>query len=103
MIRDFLFANPKKYLFYGNSIKSRKKKSKIKSKENTVKRFLDKLQSFVHHKFGIAVKWSTMKIRSLFRLKDKNPHPTCKIHEGTCSCSSNYIGDTKGNVETLWN
>ena len=61
------------------------------------------MQSFVHHKLDIAVKWSTKKIRSLFRLKDKNPHPACKIYEGICSCSANYIGETKRNVETRWN
>ena len=61
------------------------------------------MQSFVHHKLDIAVKWSTKKIRSLFWLKDKNPHPACKIYEGICSCSANYIGETKRNFETWWN
>ena len=65
------------------------------SNKNTVKNFLDKLKSFVHHKFDIEVKWSAKKIRSLFRLKDKNPHPACKIYEGICSFSVNYIGGTK--------
>ena len=60
-----------------------------------------KLQSFVNYKFDIAVKWSTKKISSLFCLKDKNPHLACKIYEGNCSCSANYIGET--NVETQWN
>ena len=27
----------------------------------------------------------------------------CKIYEGICSCSGNYIGETKRNVETRWN
>ena len=71
--------------------------------ENTVKRFLGKLQTFVHHNLDIAIKWSTKKIRSLFWLKDKNPHPACKIDEGICSCSANYISETKRNVETQWN
>ena len=57
------------------------------------------MQSFVNHKSDIAVKWSTKKIRSLFGLKDKNPHLACKI----CSCSGNYSGETKRNVETRWN
>ena len=59
--------------------------------------------NFTISNFDIAVKWSTKKIRSLFRLKDKNPHPACKIYEGICSCSANYIGETKRNVETWWN
>ena len=33
----------------------------------------------------------------------QNPHPACKIYEGICSCSANYIGETKRNVETRWN
>ena len=51
-----------------------------------------------HH---IAIKWSSKKIRSLFRLRD--PHPACKIYEGICSCSANYISETKRNFETRWN
>ena len=73
------------------------------SNKNTVKRFLDKLQSFVHHKFDIAVKWSPKKIRSFLRLKDKNPHPAWKIYQGTCSSSENYTGKTNRNFETRWN
>ena len=65
IIPDFLFAEPKKFILVEIPY--------CVSNENTVKRFLGKLQSFVHHKFDIAVKWSTKKIRSLFRLKDKNP------------------------------
>ena len=67
------------------------------------KKFFRKIVSFVYHKFDIAVKCSTKKIRSLFCLKDKNPHLACKIYEGICSCSANYIGETKRNVETRWN
>ena len=61
------------------------------------------MQPFFHHKFDIAVKWSTKKIRSLFRLKDKNLPPACKSYEDTCSCLANYIRETKRNVETRWN
>ena len=64
---------------------------------------MDKLQSFVHRKCDIAVNWVTTKIRSLLCLKDKNLHPACKIYDGTCSCSANYISETKRNVETRWN
>ena len=73
------------------------------SNENIVKTFLDKLQSFVHHKCGNAVQFSSRKIRILFRLNDKNLHPFCKMYEGTCSGSANYTGKTKRNVETRWN
>ena len=63
--------------------------------ENTLKRFLDNLHSFTRHKFDIAVKYSTEKIRHLFCWKDKNSHPDYKIYEGNCSCSANYIGEKK--------
>ena len=95
IIPDFLFAEPKKFILLEIPY--------CISNENTVKRFLGKLQSFIHHKFDIAVKWSTKKMRSLFGLKDKNPHPACKIYEGICSCLENYIGETKRNVGTRWN
>ena len=41
-------------------------------------------------------------MKQLFNLKDKNPYPSCKIYEGTCSCGSSYIGETKQNVQTRW-
>ena len=90
IIPDFLFVEPKKFILVEIPY--------CVSNENTAKRFLGKLQSFVHHKLDIAVKWSTKKIRSLFQLKDKNLHPACKIYEGICSWSTNYIGETKRNV-----
>ena len=61
--------------------------------ENTVKRFLENLQSFARHKFDITVKYSTEKIRHLFCWKDKNSHPDCKIYKGNCSCSANDTGE----------
>ena len=36
-------------------------------------------------------------------LKDKNLYPVCKFIRGMCSCKSNYIGETKRNVQTRWN
>ena len=95
IVPDFLFAKPKKFILVEIPY--------CISNENTVKRFLEKFQSFVHQKFDIAVKWSAEKIRSLFGLKDKNPHPACKIYAGICFCSANYIGETKRNVEIRWN
>ena len=91
-IPDFLFAEPTKFILVEIPF--------CISNESTVKILLDNLQSFVHHKFDIAVKWSTKKFRSL---KDKNLHTACKIYEDTCSCSGKYIGETKRNVETWWN
>ena len=41
-------------------------------------------------------------VKQLFNVKDRNPHPACKIYEGKCSCGKNYIGETQRNVETRW-
>ena len=94
IVPNFLFAEPNKFILVKIPFSI--------SNENTVKRFLDKLQSFAYHKFDIAVKWFTNKIRSLFCLQDKNMHLTCKIYE-ICSYSANHTGKTKQNVETRWN
>ena len=51
----------------------------------------------------MVIKWTTRKIKTLFSLKSKNPHPSCKIYEGICSCGSSYIGETKRNTEVRWN
>ena len=87
IILDFLFAEFKRFILVEIPFWI--------SNENTVKIFLDKSQSFVHHRFDIVVKWSTKKIGSFFYLKDKNKHPACKGFEGTYSCSANCIGETK--------
>ena len=70
--------------------------------ERLSKHFIRKVKSFIDLECHIVVKWITKKIRTLFSRKSKNPHPTCKIYEGTCSCGSSYIGETKRNVETRW-
>ena len=92
---SLLFAEPKKFILVEVPF--------CISNENTVKRFVDNLQSFVHHKSDVTDKWYTKEIRSLSRLKDKNPYPACTIYKGTYSCSANYIGETKRNAETWWN
>ena len=72
------------------------------SNENTVERFLDKLQSFAYHNIiDIVVKWPTKKIRGLFCLKDKNLHPACKVYEDTCSCSFCFRWNKKKRRYTL--
>ena len=51
----------------------------------------------------VVIKWITRKIRTLFSLKSRNPHPACKIYQGVCNdCSQSYIGETKRNVEVRW-
>ena len=38
-------------------------------------------------------------MRTLFQLKDKSLHPSCKVYEVMCSCES-CVGETMGNLET---
>ena len=43
-----------------------------------------------------------MKVKSLFLLKDRNLHPSCKIYKGICSCGATYISKAIRNVEERW-
>ena len=66
------------------------------------KLFIKKFHQFNDEKYGIAVKWLKKKVKSLFPLKDRNLHPSCKIYKGICSCGETYIGETIRNVEERW-
>ena len=71
----------------------------VQKKEKLSKGFIEKLKDFTNDKFDFYIKWNTKKVKSLFKLKSNNPHPSCKIYEETCSCGETYIGETKRNVE----
>ena len=44
-------------------------------------------------------KWITKKLKQLFKLKSKNPHPSCIIHKAVFTCWDSYIGKMKRNAE----
>ena len=67
IIPKFLFAESKKFILVEILF--------CISNENTVKEFLNKFQSFVHHKLDIAVNWSTEKIKMFFRSENKKSPP----------------------------
>ena len=67
--------------------------------ETSSKHFLKKFHKLTNELYEIKIKWITKKMRNLFRLKRKNPHPACSIYEGVCICKENYVGETKQNVE----
>ena len=94
IIPEFLFAESRQLILLEITF--------CESNELLSKRFLTKLKSFTNDKIDFAIKWVTKKVRKLFRVKDKNPHPACKIYEGICSCTKNYIGETKRNAEVRW-
>ena len=70
--------------------------------EKLSKHFLTKFNRFTENCYTLSIFWKTRKVKTLFTLKDKNPHPSCKIYEGSCDCGENYIGETNRNVEVRW-
>ena len=51
----------------------------------------------------LATSWKTRKIKSLFKFKDENLYPACKIYYGECEqCWDNSIGETVWNTVTHW-
>ena len=70
--------------------------------ENLSEECIEKFHHLTDNKFILVIKWNTKKIRSLFKLKSKNPHPSCKIYFGRCSCGETYIDETARDVESRW-
>ena len=73
------------------------------SNESIVKTFVSELNYFTNEKCKFNVVCNTMKVQSLFPLKDKGNHNCCAIYREDCSCKQNNIGETVGNVEIRWN
>ena len=94
IIPDFLFKEPKTncYLEFPFCFQN----------EKIVHLFLKRFHLLTNHKFELRIKWLTKKVKTLFKLKDRNPYPACVIYEGTCVCGENYIGETERNAVTRW-
>ena len=71
-------------------------------KEIASKRYIKKFHQITGEKYYIALKWLTKKVKSLFPLKDRNLHPSCKTYQAICSCGETSIGETICNVEERW-
>ena len=41
--------------------------------ENASKHFIKKFEAFTNHRYRIAIKWITRRVKSLFKVKSKNP------------------------------
>ena len=70
--------------------------------ENSIKRIVSNITKFTGDKVKVVYTWKTSKIRSLFKLKDKVNHISNVIYKGDCSCSLQYVGETKRNVTIRW-
>ena len=71
-------------------------------KKTFFKCFLKKFHEPMNDLYDIKIKWITKKMKNMFCLKKRNPHPACVIYEGICTYKENYIGETKRNVEIQW-
>ena len=67
------------------------------------RKFLAKVNKYTKWKFNFHILWQTRKIETLFKLKDKNIHPSHVIYIGTCTCNQVYIGETARNLEVRVN
>ena len=67
------------------------------------KKFMSKLNNYTKGKFNFHILWQTRKIETLFKLKDKNIHPSHVIYIGTCTCNQAYIGETARNLKVRVN
>ena len=63
------------------------------------RKFLKKLNTYTKWRFNFFIMWQTCKIESIFKLKDKNTHPSHVIYKGECICGQMYIGETARNFE----
>ena len=72
-------------------------KNEAKSKD-----VIRKIHKFTNNQFRLAISWNSRKLSFLFRLKDKNLYPECKIYYGKCQCGEDYIGETIRTTATRW-
>ena len=54
--------------------------------QNASKHFIKKFETFTNHHYRTAIKWITRKVKSLFKVKSNNLHPSCVIYRGKNSC-----------------
>ena len=65
------------------------------------KYFIKKFHKFNNNNFRLAISWKTRKMKTRFKIKDKNLYPSCKIYYGECEhCGDHYIGETVRNTVT---
>ena len=70
--------------------------------EKLSKHFMKGFDAFTEYKCDIRIKWVAKKVKHLFKLKSRSPHPSCVIYEDVRSCQESYIGETVRKVEIRW-
>ena len=66
------------------------------------KKFMSKVNNYTKGTFNFHILWQARKIETLFKLKDKNIHPSHVIYIGTCTCDEAYIGETANHSISLY-
>ena len=66
------------------------------------KSVVKKFGNFTSNLYDIRIKWITKKVKKLFQLESKSPHPSCRIYKGTCTCKELYIDETRRKKEIKW-
>ena len=73
---------------------------RYQTSEKLSNKFIAKVNSFTNNKYSVYILWQTRKIKSIFKLKDKNQHyESSVIYEGNYSCGESYKGETIHSVE----
>ena len=67
----------------------------IPRNETLSKRFIKKFHELTNNSYEIRTKWITKKVKQLFKLKSRNPFPSCVIYQGVCVCEQTYINETR--------
>ena len=55
--------------------------------------------SLKNNSYEVRIKWITMKVKQLFKLKSRNLDSACVIDERVCFCEQTYISETGRNIE----
>ena len=80
------------YLFVDEKTLVLLKLSFCEQNELKSKDFIKEFHELTSKNFRFAISWKTRKIKSLFKINDKNLFPACKIYYRKCEiCGNNYI------------
>ena len=103
------FENPKSYEtvipvhWFDERPKLGIRLSFCRTNEVASRKFLKKLNRYTKWRFNFFIMWQTRKMEFIFKLKDKNTHPSDVIYKGECICGQRYFGEAARNLEVRFN